>query len=114
MIILTAKLPRHRKLTIGVAVAALACCAALVLTLASSRTHRIARIVLAMGLTAVPAMVRLSLYMPALYSAGVFSRSATRSSSTPDPIELRMPTMKSTMRGLPSTGRGWRTGPRRR
>ena len=33
MIILTAKLPRHRKLTIGVAVAALACCAALVLTL---------------------------------------------------------------------------------
>ena len=87
---------------------------ALVLTLASSRTHRIARIVLAMGLTAVPAMVRLSLYMPALYSAGVFSRSATRSSPTPDPIELRMPTMKSTMRGLPSTGRGWRTGPRRR
>ena len=33
MIILTAKLPRHRKLTIGVAVAALACCAALVRTL---------------------------------------------------------------------------------
>ena len=33
MISLTAKLPRHRKLTIGVAVAALACCDALVLTL---------------------------------------------------------------------------------
>ena len=37
MLILTAKLPRHRKLAIGVAVAALACCAALVLTLGGGR-----------------------------------------------------------------------------
>ena len=85
-----------------------------VLTLASSRTHMIASIVLAIGLTAERATVRLNWYMSALYSAGVFSRSATRSSPTPDPIELRMPTMKSTMRGLPSTGRCWRTGPRPR